>query len=274
MESAVPARVDVRALLGPRLWRGQEQPQIRAEPTGYAVLDKVLPGGGWPIGAVSEILHARIGVGELSLALPLLARLTQADRPIAFVKPPLVPYAPRLAAAGIRLHDMLVVEPESETDALWSAELLLRAGAGAVLLWVGKCEAHALRRLQIAAEAMDGCALLLRADKFAAESTPSALRLRVWRDKGSPCADTVSAQRLGPSAGLTQCQSGISPTGVREAQDRPASAPRLASPGSDSMSLPGSQTPLRSDTVTRVCVEVLKCRGAHNSSPVVLQAAA
>lgn len=194
MESALPTRLSADALLGPKLWRAQEQAQIRAEPTGYAALDKVLPGGGWPIGAVSEILHARIGVGELSLALPLLARLTRADRPIAFVKPPLLPYAPRLAYAGLQLQKIIVVEPESETDALWSAELLLRAGAGAVLLWIGKCEAHALRRLQIAAEANDGCALILRADKFAAESTPSALRLRVWRERGSPCVEVLKCR--------------------------------------------------------------------------------
>lgn len=199
MESAVPARLSADALLGPRLWRAAEAAQIRAEPTGYSALDKVLPGGGWPIGAVSEILHARIGVGELSLALPLLARLTRADRPVALVKPPQLPYAPRLATAGLQLRRMLVVEPESETDALWSAELLLRAGAGAVLLWIGKCEAHALRRLQIAAEATESCALVLRADKFAAESTPSALRLRVWREKGAPCVEVLKCRGVNKS---------------------------------------------------------------------------
>lgn len=194
MESALPTRLSSDALLGRHLWRAAEAAQIRAEPTGYAALDKVLPGGGWPIGAVSEILHARIGVGELTLALPLLARLTQSHRPVAFVKPPLLPYAPRLAAAGVQLQKTLVVEPESETDALWSAELLLRAGAGAVLLWIGKCEAHALRRLQIAAEATEGCALMLRPDKFAAESTPSALRLRVWRERGAPCVEVLKCR--------------------------------------------------------------------------------
>lgn len=199
MESAVPARVDARSLLGPRLWRATEAAQIKAEPSGYAVLDQVLPGGGWPIGAVSEILHARIGVGELSLALPLLARLTSANRPIALVNPPLLPYAPRLAAAGLHLQNILVVEPESESDALWSAELLLRAGAGAVLLWIGKCEAHALRRLQIAAEATQGCALMLRPDKFTAESTPSALRLRVWRERGSPCVEVLKCRGARPA---------------------------------------------------------------------------
>lgn len=205
MESAVPARLDARSLLGPKLWRAQEQAQIKAEPTGYAALDQVLPGGGWPIGAVSEILHARIGVGELSLALPLLARLTQADRNIALVAPPHLPHAPRLAASGIRLDRLLVVNPESETDALWSTELLLRASAGAVLLWIGRCGTQSLRRLQLAAEAGDGCALLLRPEMFASESTPSALRLRVRRDKmGSPCIEVLKCRGAKPSPFILQ----------------------------------------------------------------------
>ncbi|MGQ0697615.1 MAG: translesion DNA synthesis-associated protein ImuA [Panacagrimonas sp.] len=199
MESALPARLSPDHLLGPKLWRAHEQAQIKAEPTGYAALDRVLPGGGWPIGAVSEILHAQIGVGEFSLSLPLLARLTQADRPVALISPPSIPYAPRLVSAGLQLQKILVVEPESEQDALWSAELLLRAGAGAVLLWIGKCDAQSLRRLQLAAETTDSCALLLRPDPFAAESTPSALRLRVWRENGAPCVEVLKCRGAKPA---------------------------------------------------------------------------
>lgn len=200
MESSVPARASTEHLLGPRLWRAHEQAQILAESTGYTALDKVLPGGGWPTGSVSEILHARIGVGELSLALPLLARLTQSKRPVALIAPPLLPYAPRLAAAGLQLARVLVVEADADADALWSAELLLRAGSGAVLLWIGKCDAQALRRLQLAAETADACALILRPDSFAAESTPSALRLRVWREHGAPCVEVLKCRGAKPAA--------------------------------------------------------------------------
>lgn len=199
MESAIPARVDPRALLGPRLWRGHEQAQIRAEPTGFAGLDRVLPGGGWPLGAVSEVLHARTGVGELSLALPLLARFTQVGRKVALVMPPYLPYAPRFAAAGVQLEHLVVVEAMNTVDALWSTELLLRAGAGAVLLWAARCETQALRRLQLAAESGDACLLLYRSDAHAAESTPSALRLRVWRERGAPCVEVLKCRGQRPA---------------------------------------------------------------------------
>lgn len=199
MESAVPARIDPRTLLGPKLWRGHEQAQVRAEPTGYAELDRVLPGGGWPLGAVSEVLHARTGVGELSLALPLLARLTQAGRKVALVSPPCLPYAPRFAAVGVQLEQLAVVEAANPVDALWSTELLLRAGAGTVLLWAARCETQSLRRLQLAAESGDACLLLYRSDAHAAESTPSALRLRVWREQGSPCVEVIKCRGLRPA---------------------------------------------------------------------------
>lgn len=50
-------------------------------PTGFAALDAELPGGGWPAGALIELLADRPGVGELSLLLPLLgATLRTLDR--------------------------------------------------------------------------------------------------------------------------------------------------------------------------------------------------
>ena len=223
MESALPVRVDPhhgpclgsdsgcgcgsclrlphslpRTLLGPQVWRATEQAPIRTEPTGFDVLDRALPGGGWPLAAVSEVLHAQFGVGELSLALPLLARLTQAGRPVAFVAPPMLPYAPRLAAAGVQLSKLLVVEPGSEQNALWSAEQLLRAAAGAVLLWIEKADTQALRRLQLAAEENDSCVLLYRSERYAAESTPSALRLRIWRQNTMPQVEVLKCRGARP----------------------------------------------------------------------------
>ncbi|HJP97120.1 MAG TPA: DNA lesion error-prone repair protein ImuA, partial [Rhodanobacteraceae bacterium] len=47
-----------------RLWRGQGNALPRsALPTGFAALDAVLPGGGWPAAALSEVLMSVDGVG-------------------------------------------------------------------------------------------------------------------------------------------------------------------------------------------------------------------
>ncbi len=61
----------------PGLWRAREQTGATAEsaalPTGYAALDRCLPGGGWPRQGLIEILVDRCGIGELSLLMPALA---------------------------------------------------------------------------------------------------------------------------------------------------------------------------------------------------------
>ena len=87
-----------------RLWRGDRQAPLRAWPTGYGALDALLPGGGWPCANLSEIVYAQCGVGELRLATPLLARLTQQQRPVPRVKPEIPHY---IVTAGV-LHANLM----------------------------------------------------------------------------------------------------------------------------------------------------------------------
>ena len=72
----------LQALLqNPAIWRGDEQARVRLPsiPTGFAELDRELPGGGWPRGVVSELLSERSGIGELSLLVPALANLSRED---------------------------------------------------------------------------------------------------------------------------------------------------------------------------------------------------
>lgn len=162
-------------LLRADVWRGGAAPPVAAEPTGFPALDALLPGGGWPIGALTEVVAAREGVGELRLLLPLLARLSRGERWVAFVAPPYVPYAPALAAAGIDLSRLLLVHPKRE-DQLWAVEQSLRAGAcAAVLAWIAQAEATSLRRLQLAAEAGGAIGVLFERRPLA--GSIAALRL-------------------------------------------------------------------------------------------------
>ncbi|HVJ13203.1 MAG TPA: damage-inducible protein, partial [Burkholderiales bacterium] len=88
---------------------GAPQLGVPAVPTGHAVLDAELPGGGWPSGALTEILGNREGIGELQLVLPALAALTWAGKRVVWLAPPYLPYAPALAAAGVNLEHVAVV---------------------------------------------------------------------------------------------------------------------------------------------------------------------
>ena len=69
------------------IWRGGETPSENGTgiSTGVSQLDAVLPGGGWPRGALTEILIPDEGIGELSLVMPALARLSHARRWLAWV---------------------------------------------------------------------------------------------------------------------------------------------------------------------------------------------
>lgn len=162
-----------------RLWRGDGAAPLRTASTGHAALDALLPGAGWPRGALSEIVYPASGVGELRLAMPLLARLTQAGRTVALIAPPHRPYAPALHQHGVALEQLVVIDARAANDALWAAEELLRAHAGAVLLWQDELDDPVQRRLQLAAEQGDGCMLVYRRARHRDSASVAALRMQL-----------------------------------------------------------------------------------------------
>ena len=172
----------------PGVWRGGELAQVvhPVVPTGYAALDRELPGGGWPVGTLSEVLHAGVGIGEVAFLARALAKAAEGDRLIAWVNPPHLPYAPALAQAGIPLERCLVVRPANREDALWTAEQALKSGAcGAMLFWIGQMKDYAaLRRLQMAAEAGRAMAVFFRPTAAEAQSSPAHLRVVIANGEG------------------------------------------------------------------------------------------
>lgn len=167
--------------LPPSVWRGGTPARLRTQATGHAGLDALLPGGGWPCGALSEILLPHPGAGELQLVLPWLARLTQAGGRAAIVRPPLLPCAQALAVRGMVLSRLLVVAPQTGVhDTHWAMEQMLRSGGfSAVLGWPGRLTGRDLRRLQLAAEAGGGCGMLYRNLACREQHSPAALRLQL-----------------------------------------------------------------------------------------------
>ena len=169
-------------LQNPAIWRGDEPARVALPsiPTGFAELDGELPGGGWPRGVVSELLTERRGIGELSLLMPALAQLSRQDGWLMLIAPPWIPYAPALAAHGIRLSRVIVVNTTSDKDTLWAAEQSLRAGnCPAVLAWPASVNEHVLRRLQLAAEEGGSFGVVFGEAMRAALPSPAPLRLRL-----------------------------------------------------------------------------------------------
>jgi cell division inhibitor SulA/protein ImuA len=160
------------------VWRGGAVPAAPAAPTGYAELDAGLPGGGWPVGGLVEVLGRAEGIGELQIVLPALAALTAAGHRVAWLAPPHLPYAPALCAAGVRLEQLTVIRAPGRRDALWAAEQALRARSfHALLLWLPRASYAELRRLAVAAQAGPGFVLAFRPPEASCESSPAVLRL-------------------------------------------------------------------------------------------------
>jgi hypothetical protein len=190
-----PASLDA-VLKHPGVWRRSAiaQHHVRAIASGLAELDARLPGGGWPCGALTEILFEYDGLGELSLVMPALAALTQRAQRVVFVAPPYIPYAPALAAQGLDL-DYVVQIDASAAQGAWSAEQCLRSGAcGAVLSWMRECDYTQLRRLQLAAESGDALAFLYRPTRAAAKPSPAALRLHLHADDGETSIEILKCR--------------------------------------------------------------------------------
>lgn len=184
------------------------------------MLDKELPGGGWPTACLSEILIAHEGIGELRLIGPGLARLSNEGKRLAWIAPPYLPYAPALDAAGIALSQLLIVRTRTAAEALWAAEQTLRSQAcGAVLLWSTTCDRTILRRLQLAAENGHVLAFLFRPPAAQSENSPAALRLRL------ESADGGLAVHILKRRGLPLHRPVLIPSMMEAERNRPARPP-------------------------------------------------
>jgi hypothetical protein len=166
-----------RLLEHPAIWRGSSATQRPGLSTGFAALDAQLPGNGWPRSGLIEILVARFGSGELALLIPALAALTRAAaaRWCVWVAPPLMPFAPALAARGVVLERVAVV---SGAHPMWAFEQALGSGACDVALgWARRALPRELRRLQLAAEKGRTLGVLFRPRRAAREASAAMLRL-------------------------------------------------------------------------------------------------
>ena len=165
------------------LWRASsiKADHIQHCSTGFASLDKELPGTGWPADGVTEFLHDRAGIGELRLLAPALARMThEQNRWVLFVSPPYIPYPPALAQAGIDLTRVIVSQPKAPKDYLWVLEKALASqSCSAVIAWPSRIHEKQIRRLQLASKDGYSWGILFRPEESSKNASPAELRLRL-----------------------------------------------------------------------------------------------
>ena len=182
--------------VGQPIWRGDElgAADSAVVPTGHGALDAQLPGGGWPVGALTELLQASPQAHVWQLLLPALAQAVQQKKsaPVVLVGAPYEPFAPALAAGGLPPEALMWVRSEAPAARLWACEQALRcAEVAAVLAWLPRARVGELRRLQLAAAQHESLLFVFRPESAAQAASPARLRLRV-----APCEDDASQIEL------------------------------------------------------------------------------
>lgn len=204
---SVPAIVSSRADFEwpDPVWRGTElaarEDQVLS--TGLPALDAVLPGGGWPVGHLVELLQAQPQQHVWRLLVPALAQAVQRQAgPVVLVGPPHPVFAPSLAAQGLPAQRLLWVRAGASSARLWAAEQALRcAETAAVLAWLPQAQAAELRRLHLAAQQQRRLLFVFRPQAARGHSSPARLRLllesgdalkvHVLKRRGPPLASPV-----------------------------------------------------------------------------------
>ncbi|WBY01504.1 translesion DNA synthesis-associated protein ImuA [Ramlibacter tataouinensis] len=170
------------ALAVPDVWRVQDLAlQAGARPSGHEALDRHLPGGGWPLGSLIELIQARPQAPVWQLVLPALAQLTREQPgPIALVGAPHPPFGPALAAQGLPADRLLWIRTDAAAARLWAAEQALRcADVAGLLAWLPQVRSQDLRRLHLAAGRHRKLLFVLRSLDAQQQASPAPLRLRL-----------------------------------------------------------------------------------------------
>ena len=162
------------------VWHAHALADLQGEvvATGDAGLDAQLPGGGWPVGALTEILQPHAVHCEWRLLLGALVHCGQG--PVVLVGAPYAPFVRSLQSQGLVSQRLLWVSVQESAARLWAAEQALRcAQVDAVLAWLPQARSAQLRRLHIAAAEHHKLLFVMRPEQARTEASPAALRLHV-----------------------------------------------------------------------------------------------
>lgn len=174
--------VDLPQAVASALWRGDQfgAPDGAVVASGFDALDSELPGGGWPVGCVTELLQPQYALAEVQLLLPALAALAGAQRQVLVIGAQHQPFLPGWRQKGIEPEHVLVVRPQTPAQALWVTEQAVRAdGVGAVLAWLPHARPEQVRRLQACAGGGDFPVFLMRPHEASLQSSAAPLRVQV-----------------------------------------------------------------------------------------------
>lgn len=185
----------------PALWRATQlaRPARPTVATGFPALDHALPGQGWPVGQLIELMPERPGCGELQLFRPALMRQSP-ERSIALVQPPHPPCIQAWAHWQLSPERLLWIQPSTIADALWATEQILRHNTcAAVFCWADPIRPANLRRLHLLAQQSDSLCIMMRPMAARRQASAAVLRMAL-----QPC-------RRGVQVHIVKRQGAVSP---------------------------------------------------------------
>src|SRR5687768_7637760 len=150
--STPPSLPHIEARFRDKIWRGDAlgfsaDPVV---PSGFSELDRELPGGGWPVRNLTELLLPAGGVGEIRLLSQALGQITRSGKNILLVAPPHVPYMHAWESLGIDSRRVMIIRAYKPGERLWALEQAIRSTAfGVVIGWLPEVGQQMTRRLQI-----------------------------------------------------------------------------------------------------------------------------
>lgn len=162
------------------VWRGSELGSNVTDTitTGWDTLDRELPGGGWPLRSLTEILTPQPAVVEWRLLCGGLAALVARGGEVILVAPPKSPHLPGLVHAGLDQRKLVWIQANTPAERLWVTEQLIKSNSvGAVVAWLPQARQEQIRRLQVCSLACDAPIFLCRPEATRHESSAAPLRV-------------------------------------------------------------------------------------------------
>lgn len=126
--------------------------------TGIAEVDCSLPGNGWPLASLTQLVIDQVGESDINLLKPTLQRvLRYSHRRVALISPPRLTLATHIDSLGLTDSDSnnkIWTDPSDDKQAAFNTALdALRSGAfGVVILWLEGLSGLQKRQLDRAAD--------------------------------------------------------------------------------------------------------------------------
>jgi hypothetical protein len=171
--------------------------------TGCPALDRVLPRRGITRGSLLECLDDHTGSGAETLAVVLTRAVGRSHGLVVILDRQRQFYPLAMAAWGIALEHLVVIQPATEAEELWAATQALRSRAvSAVWLRRDRLTPFDFRRLRLAAEEGETLGILLRPIRVRGQPTWADVQWSVQPRSGP------GGRRL--QVELTRCRGGTS----------------------------------------------------------------